>query len=765
MSGVNSSHQDVDIDLAQLFRAIWQRRTVVLGSTALVAALAFTGANLMAPHYKSETRILIEQRAPAFSKTDGAPATSEPVLDELNVASQVQLLQSVDLIKQVTRDFKLYDRPEFDADVRGSLMTRILVMLHLKKSPLELAPEERALQAFKEKLEVYQVEKSRVIGIVFDSRDPALSAAVPNAMAQLYLKLQSGAKLDSNNETSRWLEPEIATLRDRVKAAEEKVASYRSSAGLMSAGDNTTFASKQLTDISTELARVRGEMANAEARAENVRTALAAGRAADTITDVVGSPMIQRLKETESSIQSQISDLSITMMEGHPRLKGLRAQLSGIREQINSETRKILASLENDANVGRLRERQLLQQLNGVKADSAQAGEDEVGLKALEREATAQRQLLETYLGRYREAASRMDSNSSPADARVISTAVEPTEPYFPKVLPIVIVAAMATLVLSSVIIMIMELFSGRALKPVNLASSPAPAPTPTPTPVSGPGPGTTRAPTPAPVAVGRRKSASPVAAALADAIAAMQPSKPAEPRSAKIAEPEPLEEVTADEVVEADDAELVAQTVGVAAEDDFSIQAVAEYLIKGEIATAVGISPSGDDGSTAMVMLAREVAESGRKVILIDMTGTACPTKLMADIPGLPGITDLLCGEAAFVETIHPDRLSHAHLVPSGTADLDRALRGVDRLSMIVDALTDAYDLVLVECGPADIDSVARLTLNRARDIILSVPRPDEDQLEVLMGEFEQAGYSDVILMSGMRPSAVSNKGGRRAA
>jgi len=761
MSGVNGSNQDVDIDLAQLFRAIWQRRAVVLGSTALVAALAFTGANLMAPNYKSETRILIEQRAPAFSKTDANPPTSEPVLDELNIASQVQLLQSVDLIKQVTRDFKLYDRPEFNADVRGSLMTRILVMLHLKKSPLDLAPEERALEAFKEKLEVYQVEKSRVIGVVFDSRDPALSAAVPNAMAQLYLKLQSGAKLDSNNETSRWLEPEIATLRERVKAAEEKVASYRSTSGLMSTGDNSTFAGKQLTDISTELARVRGEMANAEARAENVRTALAAGRAADTITDVVGSPMIQRLKETESGIQSQISDLSITMMEGHPRLKGLRAQLSGIREQINSETRKILASLENDANVARLRERQLNQQLNSVKADSARAGEDEVGLKALEREATAQRQLLETYLGRYREAASRMDSNSSPADARVISTAVEPTEPYFPKVLPIVIVAAMATLVLSSVIIMILELFSGRALKPVTAAGSPGPAPERAPAPAKAP---SAPAPTAPPVAVERRqKPVTPMAAALADAVAAMRPVSAAAVMPVKTGKAGQVP-APADEMVEAAEPDL-SQTVGIAAEDDFSIQAVADYLIRGEISTAVGISPSGDDGSTAMVMLAREVSKAGRKVILIDMTGSACPTRLMADIPGLPGITDLLCGEAAFADTIHPDRLSHAHLVPSGTADIDRAMRGADRLSMIVDALTDAYDLVLVECGPADIDSVTRLTHNRPVDIILSMPRPEEEVLEMLMGEFDQAGYSDVILMSGLRPSEPVKKSGRRAA
>ena len=62
--------------------------------------------------------------------------------------------------------------------------------------------------------------------------------------------------------------------------------------------------------------------------------------------------MIQRLKETESNIQGQIADLSTTLLDGHPRLKGLKSQLQGIRAQIVSETQKILGSLENEAKVG-----------------------------------------------------------------------------------------------------------------------------------------------------------------------------------------------------------------------------------------------------------------------------------------------------------------------------------------------------------------------------------------------------------------------------
>ncbi|RVH82159.1 GumC family protein, partial [Sinorhizobium medicae] len=467
---MSGGQQDVDIDLGGLFRAIWQRRVRVLLVTVGAAAVSFAAARMVAPDYQGETRVLIESREPEFSGSNQVSQSgSDRMFDESGILSQVQVLRSADLIKQVARNMKLHEREEFDPSARPSAASDLLVMLGLKKNPLDLPPEERVLKEFNEKLQVYQVEKSRVIAIAFTSKDPKLAAAIPNEMADVYRSLQSGAKLDSNSDASRWLEPEIANLREKVREAEAKVAIYRAESGLLPTGETQNFATRQLTDISTELARVRAERANAAARAEGMRTALADGRPADTLADIVGSPMIQRLKESRSNVQSQIADLSPALLDGHPRLKGLKSQLEGIEAQIRSETRKILASLENEAKVGQLREQQLVQQLNTLKAQSAQAGEEEVGLRALEREAAAQRQLLETYLARYREATSRTVANATPADARVISRAVIPTSQSFPKVLPITIVAAFASFLVSCVVIMLRELFSGRALRPVSI--------------------------------------------------------------------------------------------------------------------------------------------------------------------------------------------------------------------------------------------------------------------------------------------------------
>lgn len=698
MSGIGGQ-QDVDIDLGGLFRAIWQRRVRVLLATVGAAAVAFGAAKMVAPDYEGETRVLIESREPEFSGANQVSQNgSDRMFDESGILSQVQVLRSADLIKQVARNMKLHELDEFDPSARPSAASDLLVMLGLKKNPLDLPPEERVLKEFEEKLQVYQVEKSRVIAIAFTSKDAKLAAAIPNEMANVYLSLQSGAKLDSNSEASRWLEPEIANLREKVREAEAKVALYRAESGLLPAGETQNFATRQLTDISTELARVRSERANTAARAEGMRTALADGRPADTLADIVGSPMIQRLKENHANVQAQIADLSTALLDGHPRLKGLKSQLEGIEGAIRSETRKILASLENEAKVGQLREQQLVQQMNTLKAQSAQAGEEEVGLRALEREATAQRQLLETYLARYREATSRTVANATPADARVISRAVVPTSQSFPKVLPITIVAAFASLLVSCVVIMLGELFSGRALRPVSVPEAPAP---------------------------GQPAEIPPV--------------------------PSAVEEIPAPVLFAAEPApEDNGDDENAASKHDFSIESVAEHLRANGVRIAVSVSPGGDEGSTATVMLARLLAEDGQKVVLIDLSGSACPTRLMAQSRDLAGVTNLLMGEVAFSGSIHSDRLSEAHIIPHGDADPHAAMRGIDRLQIIIDALANAYDLVLIECGSADAEAVAKVARHEGTEIILSAPSISDDEIVEMLMSFGEAGYRDVVLMTG---------------
>ena len=85
-----------------------------------------------------------------------------------------------------------------------------------------------------------------------------------------------------------------------------------------------------------------------------------------------------------------------------------------------------------------------------MKKQASSTNGQDVQLRALEREAKAQRDLLESYLAKYREATARENIEAAPADGRIISRAIVSNTPAYPKKLPIVLIATLATLLLTS---------------------------------------------------------------------------------------------------------------------------------------------------------------------------------------------------------------------------------------------------------------------------------------------------------------------------
>src|SRR5207237_10774818 len=118
-------------------------------------------------------------------------------------------------------------------------------------------------------------------------------------------------------------------------------------------------------------------------------------------------------------------------------------------------------ALENDAKLAGSRVEGLSASLDQLKRQAASTNEQDVQLRALERDAKSQRDLLESYLAKYREATARDNIGAASADARIISTAIVSTTPAWPKKLPTVLLAALGMLVLSAGFVLTGELLGG----------------------------------------------------------------------------------------------------------------------------------------------------------------------------------------------------------------------------------------------------------------------------------------------------------------
>jgi len=612
-AGVQSDRQPgaipgSDIDLGALRHALWSKRSLILGLTLVAAAIAFVAVNLITPRYKSEARVLVEMRENIFFRPD-AEKMSERVttVDQEAVTSQVQLILSRDLAREVIKKLNLGEKPEFDPVLRSASLWRgVFSLTGIVKDPLGMTHEERVYRSYYERLSAFQVEKTRVIAIEFESQDPQLAAQVANCVADTYLRFQQAAKQDQTRAAGTWLSGEIERLRTNLAQAETKVEQYRSKTNLFIGNNNTTLSNQQLGDFNGQLAAARAQKADAEAKAKLIRNALKAGTPIE-FSDITNSELMRRLSEQQVTLRAQLAEQSSTLLDQHPRIKELRAQIADLERQMRGEADRLARSLENDAKLASSKVDELGLALDALKRQATSTNEQDVQLRALERDAKSQRDLLESYLAKFREASARDSLGAAAPDARIISTAAVSTTPAWPKKLPTILVAALATFVLSSAIIM-----SNALLRAVPMQA--------------GDGIGDLASML---ASVSQRAAgAIPVARAVSHA------------RAGVSARMETLERL--------------GRELNAAGEGGRRICVIGAARNVGTTMTAIA--------------LARSLAQRS-SVALVELPVTSPNLSVIASDPAAPGLSELVQGAATFGQIITRDRYSRAHLIMARVA------------------------------------------------------------------------------------------------
>ncbi|POF28909.1 exopolysaccharide transport family protein [Roseibium marinum] len=465
------SDDDMAVDLGGLLRTIGRSLGWLLPLTLFVAVAVFLGLQFVAPKYKAEARILIESTDNKFPGGSRGVEEERAVLDSEGVASQVQLLMSADLARRVANKLNLAAIPEFDADGTGTLVSNLMSLIGLGGKTTANSAEEQVLKHFYENLQIYRLEGSRVIAVDYQAENPVLAARVANAIVDEYLSIQSSAKRVTTEQASAALEPQIVELRKDVQAARKAVSDFRARADLLIGADNIPLNQQQLAETSSDYSAAQATKAEAQAKAGLIREILNSGGSLESASEVLGSALIQRLRERQVEIQSNVAELSITLLPNHPQLKALQSQLGDYDRQIRNEARRILQGLENDAKVANQQALALEKRLNELKTAAARSNADQARLSELEREANAKAAQLDQLMLSFQEADSRLRAQVLPADARIISRASVPAEPSSPKIVSTTIIAALVTFILGCAFVLMREFLSGNALYRMNDAA------------------------------------------------------------------------------------------------------------------------------------------------------------------------------------------------------------------------------------------------------------------------------------------------------
>jgi succinoglycan biosynthesis transport protein ExoP len=686
-------------DMRGLGRVLWAKKARILGITLLSAATAFAVVNTMTPRYRSESRLLLEARENVFLRAEADKNGGDrTTIDPEAVTSQIQLVLSRDLAREVIKREKLADQLEFDPSVGGmSALKIILGMFGIGRDPSSLTPEERTLESYYDRLNVYAVEKSRVIAVDFSSANPELAARIANTIAETYLKMQQTTKQDQTHAAGDWLAGEIAGLRAKVADAEAKVDDYRASSNLFSGSNNTSLPTQQLTEINSQISAARGQKADLEARARQLREVIRSGKSIES-SDIANSDSMRRLIEQRNALRSQLAEQSTTLLDQHPRIKELRAQVGEVEREIRTEGERLARQLDNDAKVAGNRLESLSASLDTVKKLVSQTSTQDLQLRALERDAKTERDLLESYLAKYREATARDNINAAPPEARIISRASPAIKPDYPKKLPTVLIAAFAAFALSAGFTV-----TGALLSPGPSSYGYAYAP----------------------------------AAYAAPAYAAPVMPAPVMPR---VASPPLMTSMTPP-------AAIAAMPLALSTVDQIA-QSLRQAGDAGRRVTVVGAMRN--VGTTyAAISLARTLAKDSN-VVLVDLAFGAPNLSIISTDPKAPGIAELVRGTASFGDIITRDQYSAVHLVATGQVGADGpALAASPMLATVIEALVRSYDHVVIDIGAASDIAVERF-VGLATLAVLVASDPVNPGTRATRERLMMAGFADVTLMAG---------------
>ncbi len=758
---MNESHapieeEEVSIDLSGLLHALKRAMRWLIPLTLVVAVCVFTLLQFVSPKYRGEARLLIEVGDAFYAGESRGAEGERALLDTEGVSSQVQLLKSRDLARRVAKRLDLAALPEFDGG-GDSMISDVLVLLGLAPDPSRISPEERVLKNYFRNLAVYRVEGSRVLAIEFSSKDPELAAAVTNTIAEEYLALQKAAKRETTASAASALETQIETLRRSVQQEQQAVETFRAGADLLLADGNQTLNQQQLADLSSQLSQAVAAQSNAEATAKLIAELLKSGGSLETASEVLNSQLIQRLRERQVELQSRIAELSTTHLPSHPQMKSLQSQMDDYERQIRGEARKIMIGLENDAKVARDRVQSLREGLNELKVNAAKSNENQIKLRELEREASAKASELDALMARYREAETRRTSQFLTADARLISRATIPLEPYSPKVWAITIIVALAVFLLSMAWILLSEFLSGRALTRSPIQEKPLFEENAVFVEKSD-------------LEVGRRGSEEiEVEEAEFDAAQTQQTDEPLDDEVASAGR----SGGSVDDVARA--AQALAAAAGVSLPRRTSQAKQEEPVLAEKIVTEEMSTTSNFEGLKRIAVLSVDSDEASQKVTFRLVRHAAnegiLPLFLevrpdMSDEDAAAGFSDLLDGSTSFSGVIYRDSNSRAHVIEAGRKAIDDQLMGKGRFELVIEAIDHTYDQVFFDLGLIDDSLVsAQLLAIADRVVVATGGSPAGPELERALRMLEEHTGAEVVVERTGDSNANGNERGDMAA
>lgn len=399
-----------DISLATYWNVLRKRRWTVVTATLVLTTLAVIASYRMTPIYRATARVEVEADTPLIQSLSELYQKAEA--DDAFLQTQIQVLKSDNLAWRTIQELRLAENPAFT------------------RQPLTLAadPERRKLElidAFRGRVNVQLVPRTRMLLVGFESSDPRLAADVASALVNNYVDYNFREKYDATRQASGWMEQQLDELKAKVEKSQQALVEYERQNQIVSTGEKQNVLEQMLSDVSRDLTTAESE----RIQKESLYRQVLANRA--QVAALAHSELLQKLEEKAADLRGQYTEVTAQYGPKFPRAVRLQQQLGEYQSQIAREQNRVIERVRNDYNAAVGREGLAAQAFARQKEELGRLNQLLVQHNILQREFESNQQLYQSLLQRLKDATVAAGLRST--NIHVVDSALPPTAPVRPR--------------------------------------------------------------------------------------------------------------------------------------------------------------------------------------------------------------------------------------------------------------------------------------------------------------------------------------------
>ncbi len=319
---------------------IYRRRGLALALFGVIFAIVAAATIMQKSLYVVRAKLLFkkERATTVVSASGGAATEDKPQLSEEALNSEIEILQSTTLLREV---------------LRRNMAYQAIIGKEKAKSLDSTAALELAIALFKADMNCIVVPKSNILQVTYESYDPRQAAGVINELCQRYVERH--LEVHESKGAYAFFQKQVETLEDSLQHLRTRLERYEIEHNLIAPDQQRQLYLQKLTEYEVQLNSLRASSRAATQQVNFLQKQIAAEpKRLQSQNHEVSSTVIDGLQDQLASLKTKYAEVvSTEKNRNEPKgqlARSLKARIAKIEETIQQHERTQQPEVATDIN-------------------------------------------------------------------------------------------------------------------------------------------------------------------------------------------------------------------------------------------------------------------------------------------------------------------------------------------------------------------------------------------------------------------------------